>query len=68
MKARDIQVGDTYIDPQSGVPIWVVQKIVDVVPSHVKVSVSTRTEPDVLIAWDPSDEVENIYRPVKGGE
>lgn len=59
MKARDIRVGDMYIDPQSGVPIWTVTEIVDVVPSHVKVRVQHR-EGGGQLSWYPDEELRNV--------
>lgn len=60
MKARDIRVGDVYADttdstPES--PVYRVEEIVDVVPSHVKARVRYRDGGDGLRAWVPDHEV-----------
>lgn len=57
MKATEVQAGDRYHDPASGIPIYIVLEIIDVVPSHVKVLIEYQAGGTGIRTWDPNDDV-----------
>jgi hypothetical protein len=60
MKARDIQVGDYFIDPETGMPFYVVSEIL---PIQVRVVVEYRDGGDSYRTWELDDDIPTMHRP-----